>query len=172
MAGVTRVCPGRKPDLINTTYTIKVVKKLTSNYPDSIFMNITISDFTAAQQEYVTKLLAQRYSKQVELQLADSELQLDLESEELTVCPTLYWSERGAQFVVYKIGEERYRCQFFYSATEQFGTGHDEYDDIEKCVVTVLQVQSDHERQLSKLSSAATTIASVEGDDYHGPLVI
>lgn len=135
-------------------------------------MHTPITDFSEAQQEYVGKLLAQRYSKQVELQLADSELQLDLLSEELTVCPTLYWSERGAQFVVYKIGDERYRSQFFYSATEQFGTGHDEYDDIEKCVVTLLQVQSDHERQLANLSSAATTIAAIEGDEYHGPIVI
>jgi hypothetical protein len=135
-------------------------------------MHTPITDFSPAQQEFVAKLLAQRYTKQVELQLADSELQLDLLSEELTVCPTLYWSERGAQFVVYKTGEERYRCQFFYSETEQFGTGHDEYDDIEKCVVTLLQVQSDHERQLAKLSSAATTIASVEGEEYEGPLVI
>lgn len=135
-------------------------------------MHSPITDFTEAQQEYVSKLLAQRYSKEVELQLADSELQLDLLSEELTVCPTLYWSERGAQFVVYKVGEERYRCQFFYSPTEQFGTGHDEFDDIEKCVVTLLQVQSDHERQLAKLSSAATAIASVDGDEYAGPLVI
>lgn len=135
-------------------------------------MQNPVTDFSPAQQEYVANLLAQRYSKQVELQLADSELQLDPESDELTVCPTLYWSERGAQFVVYKIGDERYRCQFFYSATEQFGTGHDEYDDIEKCVVTLLQVQSDHERQLINLSAAATTIAALEGDEYHGPLVI
>jgi len=135
-------------------------------------MHTPITDFSETQQEYVGKLLAQRYSKQVELQLADSELQLDLLSEELTVCPTLYWSERGAQFVVYKIGDERYRSQFFYSATEQFGTGHDEYDDIEKCVVTLLQVQSDHERQLANLSSAATTIAAIEGEEYHGPIVI
>jgi hypothetical protein len=135
-------------------------------------MHTPLIDFSEAQQEYVASLLKQRYGKPVDLQLADSELQLDLLSEELTVCPTLYWSERGAQFVVYKSGDERYRCQFFYSATEQFGTGHDEYDDIEKCVVTLLQVQSDHERQLAKLSSAATTIASLEGDEYEGPLVI
>lgn len=135
-------------------------------------MHNPITDFSAAQQEYVADLLAQRYSKKVELQLADSELQLDPESEGLTVCPTLYWSERGAQFVLYKIDDGRYRCQFFYSATEQFGTGHDDYDDIENCVVTLLQVQSDHERQLANLSAAATTIASLDGDDYHGPLVI
>lgn len=135
-------------------------------------MHTPLIDFSPEQQEYVASLLKQRYGKAVDLQLADSELQLDLLCEELTVCPTLYWSERGAEFVVSKIGEERYRCQFFYSATEQFGTGHEEYDDIEKCVVTLLQVQSDHERQLAKLSSAATTIASIEGDEYEGPLVI
>ena len=135
-------------------------------------MSITIKDFTQEQQEYVANLLEQRYGKLVDLQLADSELQLNLDSDDLTLCPTLYWNERGAQFVVSKVGEDRYRCQFFYSEAEQFGTGHDEYDDIEKCVVTLLQVQSDHERQLSKLSSAATTIASYEGEEYHGPLVL
>lgn len=70
-------------------------------------MHPPISDFSALQQDYVANLLAQRYGKEVDLQLADSELQLDLLSEELTVCPTLYWSERGAQFVVYKVDENR-----------------------------------------------------------------
>jgi len=135
-------------------------------------MPTPLNDFSQEQQEYVAGLLKQRYGKAVDLQLADSELQLDLLSDELTVCPTLYWSERGAEFVVSKIDHERYRCQFFYSSAEQFGTGHEEYDDIEKCVVTLLQVQSDHERQLAKLSSAATTIASLDGDEYHGPIVI
>jgi hypothetical protein len=135
-------------------------------------MQAQISDFSVAQQEYVSNLLAQRYTKPVDLQLADSEFQLDPESEELTLCPTLYWSERGAQFVVYKTDDERYRCQFFYSSTEQYGTGHDDYDDIEKCVVTLLQVQSDHERQLAKLSTAATSISSFEGEEYYGPMMV
>lgn len=135
-------------------------------------MQNPISDFSDAQQEYVAHLLEQRYGKPVDLQLADSELQLNLLKEELTICPTLYWSERGAHFVVSKVGENRFRCQFFYSPAEQFGTGHDEFDDIEKCVVTLLQVQSDHERQSAKLSSAATTIAALEGEEYSGPLVI
>jgi len=135
-------------------------------------MSITIVDYSDAQHEYVANLLAQRYGKKVELQLADSELQLKLESDELTVCPTLYWCERGAQFVVYKTGDNLFRCQFFYSESEQFGTGHTEYDDIEKCVVTLLQVQSDHERQSANLSAAATSISVLDNDEYHGPLVI
>jgi hypothetical protein len=135
-------------------------------------MQNPISDFSKEMQEYVSGLLQQRYGHEVELQLADSELQLNLLEEELTLCPTLFWIERGANFVVYKVGENLFRCQFFYSPAEQFGTGHDSYDDIEKCVVTLLQVQADHESQSTKLSAAATTIASLDGEEYYGPLVI
>ncbi len=131
-----------------------------------------ISDFSKEIQEYVAGLLEQRYGHKVDLQLADSELQLNPLYEELTVCPTLYWSERGAQFVVYKIGENDFKCQFFYSPAEQFGTGHDSYDDIETCVVTLLQVQADHESLSANLSSAATKIAALDHEEYHGPLVI
>jgi hypothetical protein len=134
-------------------------------------MPTSIIDFTSAQQEHVANLLEQRYNKTVDLQLADSELPLDTETEELTTVPTLYWSERGAQFVVFKIDEARYRCLYFYSEAEQFGTGHEEYDDLEKCVISLLQVQADHERQLSSMTSASTTAAR-EVNKYPGPIVI
>jgi hypothetical protein len=87
-----------------------------------------------------------------------------------TSCPTIYWAERGAQFVVCKVAPERYRCQFFYSGTEHYGTGHDECNSPGDCVLTLLQIQSDHERQLANISSGAT-LANVD-DDYHGPAVI
>ena len=103
------------------------------------------------------------------MQLADSELQLDELSDELTLCPAIYWAEHGAQFVVCKVAAERFRCQFFYSETEQYGTGHDQYDSLGDCVVTLLQVQSDHERQMANISSGATL---AKDDDYHGPVVI
>ena len=69
-----------------------------------------------------------------------------------------------------KVAAERYRCQIFYSETEQYGTGHDEYNSLGDCVVTLLQVQSDHERQLANISSGATR-ADID-DDYHGPVMI
>ena len=74
--------------------------------------------------------------------MADSELQLDASSDELTLCPTIYWAKRGAQFVLCKAAADRYRCQFF--------TGHDEYNSLGDRAVTLLQVQSDHERQLGE----------------------
>jgi hypothetical protein len=133
-------------------------------------MNTTIPYFTDAEHKLVSSSLLERYGKLIPWQLADSELQLDALSEKLTLCPTLYWAERGAQFVVCKVAAERYRCQFFYSETEQYGTGHDEYNILGDCVVTLLQVQSDHERQLANISSSATQ-ANID-DDYHGPVMI
>ncbi len=133
-------------------------------------MNNTVPDFTEAEQKLVATQLFHRYGKLVPLQLADSELQLDSASSHLTLCPTLYWTERGAHFVICKIADGRYRSQFFYSEADQYGTGKDEYPDLRACVVTLLQVQSDHERHLSNISSGAT--AANLDDEYSGPLVI
>ena len=51
-------------------------------------------------------------------------------------------------------------------------TGRDEYYDLENCVLTLLQVQSDHERQLSGISSGATATTLNDDDGYHGPVII
>ena len=131
----------------------------------------TIPDFTEAEHKRVAALLFDRYGKPVPIQLADSELQLGPGPAQLTLCPALYWNERGAHFILCKVAADRYRCQFFYSETEQYGTGKDEYNDLRECVMTLLQVQSDHERQLANVSSGATA-ANLNDDDYHGPLVV
>ena len=130
-----------------------------------------IPDFSEAEQKSVYALLLERYGKLVPLQLADSELQLGREPARLTLCPTIYWNECGAHFIICKIEENRYHCQFFYSASEQFGTGIEEYDDIKICVLTLLQVQSDHERQLANISCEVTT-ANVTDDENHNSLVV
>lgn len=134
-------------------------------------MSVPVSDFTEAEQKLVTNVLLQRYGRLVALQPADSELQLDPARDELTLCPTLYWSELGAQFVVCKTGDGLYRCQFFYSDAEHFGTGRDEFRDLDECVMTLLQVQSDHARQRAGLFSGATA-ENIGEDEYHGPTII
>jgi len=82
--------------------------------------------------------------------------------------------ERGADFVICKVGESRYRCQFFYSDQEQFGTGRDVYDNLAECVTILLQVQADHEQTRQGVPSGASK--SQLGDDaddgYTGPVVI
>lgn len=134
-------------------------------------MTQTIPDFTDAEHKLISGKLYGHYGKLVPMQLADSELQLDELSGELTLCPTIYWAERGAQFVVCKVAAERFRCQFFYSETEQYGTGHDLYDSLGDCVVTLLQVQSDHERQMTNIPSGVTP-AKDNDEDYHSPVVM
>ncbi len=131
---------------------------------------MNIPDFTDSEQKRVAVILLERYGKVVPMQLADSELQLGGDPEQLTTCPTIYWNELGAHFVVCKVAPGRYRCQFFYSDAEQYGTGQEEYDNLDICVLTLLQVQQDHERQLSSISSGAS--AANLDDEYHGPLVI
>ena len=134
-------------------------------------MSATFPDFTEAEQQLVKRLLVERYGRPVAIEIADSELALDPASDLLTVCPTLYWSGRGAHFVVCKVEHGRFRSQFYYSDNEQFGTGRPDYDDLEHCVLVLLQVQSDHERQRANLFSGATG-ADLDGEDYFGPPVI
>ena len=135
-------------------------------------VNTPIPDFDADEQRTVAAVLHRRYGKSVVLELADSELQLDPASATLTACPTLYWNERGAHFVVCKVAPRAFRCQFFYSDSEQFGTGgRTEYDDLEDCVLALLRVQSDHERQRANAFSGATA-ADLGDNEYHGPEII
>lgn len=111
-----------------------------------------VPDITDAERWVVEATLRERYGKPVELQLADVELRLDPAVPELTVCPAMVWKEQGCGFVISKVGDQRYRCQFFYSGREQYGTGKAEYDDLLDCVVTVLKLQADQElkRQQNK----------------------
>lgn len=133
-------------------------------------MTDRIPDFSDAERQHVTSLLEQRYGRTVAMELADSELQLE-RGAPLTSCPTLYWAERGAHFVVCKVAMDRYRCQFFYSDAEQFGTGRNEYDDLEECVLALLRVQSDHERERAKVFPGATA-EDLGKDDTMGPSII
>lgn len=111
-------------------------------------MSVSLTpEFTDAEIAGIREMLVQRYRKSVEIHLADSDLCVGGESERDSVsCPTVYWFERGANFVVFKIAAFRYRTQFFYTPHEQYGTSIDEYTDLDECVAAVLQTQSDHER--------------------------
>ncbi len=117
---------------------------------------MAISDFTAADRWVVATALKERYGKTIAVEPADSEIRLDPAASEVTVCPTLYWEERGVEFVIFKIGENRYRSQFFYSALEQFGTGRD-FDDLAECVTTTLRLQADHEKDRAGAVSGKTS---------------
>lgn len=107
--------------------------------------NKKIPDFTDTELSIIRQTVAERYRKQIEIQQADSEIRLDPADRELTVVPVVYWQEGRAHFVIFKTGDQNYRSQFFYRVHQQYGTGKFEYTDIGDCVVTLLQVQADHE---------------------------
>jgi len=103
-----------------------------------------IPDFTDNELWVVRSTLKERYGKEVELQFADTEVMLG--SEGITWCPTLFWSARGANFIIVKTGAKSYKAIFYFHPEHQLGTGIDSYDDIAECVVSALQVEADYIR--------------------------
>lgn len=125
----------------------------------------SIPEITDAERWVVQSTLKERYGKLVELQVADAELKLDPSSETLTACPSFYWQERGAGFVISKVAEGRYRSLFFYSVQEQYGTGRAEYDDLAECVAVLLKLQADHEKDRAGVHSGMTGKDLPEGGE-------
>lgn len=115
-----------------------------------------VADFNSAERWVIDSTLKQRYGQTVAVELADSELRLDPGAPVLTLCPTVFWSERGCHFLVFKTGESRYRCQFFYSDEEQYGTGRVEFDELSECVSLLLKLQADHEKERQGVQSGMT----------------
>jgi hypothetical protein len=132
----------------------------------------TIPDFTESETKLAGQTLFERYGRLVPLQKADADIQLNPENDsELTTCPVLYWEERGAHFVVFKLAADRYRGQFFYNEATQYGTGKDHFDNLGDCLITLLQVQADHEQQMKGIRTGMTRM-DIADDSYDGPLVI
>jgi hypothetical protein len=118
-----------------------------------------IPDIGSAERWVVESALRERYGHRVETQLADVELRLAPGEPALSACPSLYWEERGAAFVLAKIGDGRYRGMFFYPGEiggEQYGAGKAEYDDLADCVTALLRAQADHEKERRGVASGKT----------------
>ena len=134
---------------------------------------MSLPDFTDNEYQLVNQILLERYNRIVPLQAVEVELLLKPEDKMPTPCPALYWSELGAEFVVAKMGDQRFRCQFFYSENEIFGTGRDIYDNLGDCVTNVLQLQADHHgTRAAALPQGAGNQPPTLDEDYHGPVII
>ncbi len=103
-----------------------------------------IPDFTPDELKIISDTLNERFDQQIETQLVDSEVRLYEGDRELTEVPAVFWEANDCNFIIMKKGTNRFHNQFFYGVNKQYGTGIDEYDDIHKCTVTLLQVQADH----------------------------
>ncbi len=114
-------------------------------------MREPIPHFTATEIQLVRETVAERFRGNIEVHPVEGEVRIDPSDRDLSPCPGLYWKERGANFIIFKVADGRFRCQFFYRVHQQFGTGRDEYTDLGECVITLLQVQADYEtRQAAK----------------------
>lgn len=118
--------------------------------------NPSIPDFNSAERWVIESALKERYGHFVPIELADSDLRLDPGAPVLTPCPTVFWSERGCNFLIFKTGEDRYRSQFFYTDEEHYGTGREEYDELAECVGLLLKLQADHEKERQGVQSGMT----------------
>ncbi|MCG8017878.1 MAG: hypothetical protein JAY97_16855 [Candidatus Thiodiazotropha sp. 'RUGA'] len=103
-----------------------------------------IPDITDSELWIIETTLTERYGCKVETQIADAEIRLMPSDRELSRCPAIYWNQEGCNFIIFKTGSRKYRCQFFYRGYQQYGTGVREYDDLTECVVSLLQAQTDH----------------------------
>jgi hypothetical protein len=106
-----------------------------------------IPEFTETETWTVRQTLKGRYGKDVEVALGDAEIRLNPEDRTLATCPVLFWKVDNASFVIIKTAAKLFRTQFYYRGFQQYGTGKHEFDEIGDCVITLLQVQSDHERK-------------------------
>jgi hypothetical protein len=134
-----------------------------------------IKPFTARERHLISQTLLERFGHPVALEPVDAELQLNLLKEEFAFCPSIMWRENGANFIVFKTGDERYRCLFYYNEAMLFGTGKDEYNNLGDCVVTLLQVHADQEEQSRKIRNALNSIdfeKANDGEEYFGPLIV
>jgi hypothetical protein len=138
-------------------------------------MSTKIPDFTPRELNLIKQCLKERYGHEPPVEVAEAELMLDQLTQALDPCPTVTWQERDANFVVSKTGDNRFRCQFYYIESQQFGTGKDEYDNLGDCVVTLLQVQADHELSRKGIRSGMNAVdfsKANDGEEYFGPLIV
>ena len=113
-----------------------------------------IPDITSHEIWLIQSTLNERYGKgKVEAQTVDVELRLSPADKELTPCPAVYWEEGKCRFIIAKTmennrtGDRLYYSQFFYSMRHNYGTDHHEYKDLGDCVVNLLKLQEDFNKQ-------------------------
>lgn len=106
----------------------------------------SIPNFSEPELHRLKEMLTQRYKKDVEIELTKCDLYPNQDGGEALSCPTVFWHENGTNFVVYKTEMLQYISQFFYTPHEQYGTGIDNYNNLDDCVSAVLQSHSEHQR--------------------------
>ena len=119
-------------------------------------MSQAIPDFSEQQVSTVQQMINARYKEDIELLLADSEVQIAPALLDTMVCPILFWNARECNFVIMRTGEDQYRAQYFYNPHEQYPTQQGFFTIVEDCAAAVLREQSDYEREAQGVKDGAT----------------
>jgi hypothetical protein len=128
-----------------------------------------IPDFNAQERRAVEAAMVYRYGQPVEVHETEVQVRLIPGSEELATVPGMYWNERNVQFVVCKLPDGRYRSYFFYTEEQQYRIGEQDYEAIEDCLRTLLQLQADHQ---AKRRAIMSNPGLGPDEDYHGPVIV
>jgi hypothetical protein len=134
-----------------------------------------IPDFSAREKNLISQTLVERFGSAVPLQMIQSDIQLSLLNDELTTVPSLTWQEGLCHFVVFKTADCRFRCQFYYTDAEQFGTAQSEYDVLGDCVIDLLQVQGKHEQERARMLRGINAVdfsKANDGEENFAPIIV
>ncbi len=106
-----------------------------------------IEDFSPTELDVVKTTLTERFGQEIPVELGDAEIRLYPDDRELVTRPVMYWAspEDDSKFFIAKVKNNEFRCQFFYRGYQQYGTGKDRYDNVGDCVISMLQVHTEHE---------------------------
>ena len=115
-----------------------------------------IIDYTEQEIEAVQAAVCVRYKEDVEIHLADCEVQPDRNDELRVECPALFWHARGCNFILVKMSENQFRGHFFYRPDEHYDNELLEYADPVNCATALMMAQSDHERETQGVVSGIT----------------
>lgn len=115
-------------------------------------MSNKIPDFTESELRVSATARIERYGEEVELQLADTEMQNmqnkqnNKDSNEKVDCPVIL-RHQGASFIASKMGEKRFPARYFYTPRKQFSAAEDGCAEVGDCLLAVPMVQADHQAQ-------------------------
>ena len=113
-------------------------------------------DYTEQELQSVQQMLNRRYKVEVEMHLADCEVQPDAESDARVERPALFWNALDCNFVVIKMAESQFQGFFFYQPDEQFSSAQQSYSDPVNCVIALLQNHADRVGEAQGYVSGAT----------------
>lgn len=110
-------------------------------------MTDKVPDFSKDELSLIKATLFERFSREIPLELADTELRLSPASTAMTLCPTVYWKVDDCHFLISKIDKAHYYNQFHYRSYQQYGTQKKRYDDLFDCIVSLLKVQAEYDKK-------------------------